>query len=440
MNIVVDERLSLVYSEADKSKGYIFSLEETAEFLKRVQDPTVLVNSKPVKATIIVGEKSYDGYEQAAKGLDSSHYRISVSLRDDEADIFVCGNTEYALMTGIEYFVSLYFNEKTNGKAEISTETVEKFADLEKEASLIITSDRAVRDPQIFVKDGVYHMFGSHMASHYGMCTSTDLVHWSEPVSVCKIPEGMYLLDAQRCFWAPECHYYKGRYYMFATFKNPETLHRGSAVFGSDNIEGPYTLVTDGFITPNDWDAIDATFYVDDDGQPWCVFVHEWTCMPDKNGSMCVVRMKEDLSGFEGEITEVFKAKDPVWARGGVTDGPYIYKMSDTGSLIMLWSNQGCAGYLVGMARSASGNMEGPWVQLRPLLYSKLYGEEYDGGHGAFFTTNEGQLMLSIHAPNNPTNIILDQQASGRPCTAIFIPIEEDKELDMLRRVSGENK
>ena len=36
MNIVVNERLSLVYSEADKSKGYIFSLEETAEFLKRV--------------------------------------------------------------------------------------------------------------------------------------------------------------------------------------------------------------------------------------------------------------------------------------------------------------------------------------------------------------------------------------------------------------------
>ncbi len=440
MNIKLNDKLTFIYDDTDRSKAYGISLSETAEFLRRVENAEVLLGGKSKEAVIIVGDVNYDGYNKAAEGLDNSHYRIVVSENGEKAEIFVCGNTEYALMTGIEYFVSLYFNEKTNGKAEISTETVEKFADIEKEASLIITSDRAVRDPQIFVKDGVYHMFGSHMASHYGMCTSTDLVHWSEPVSVCTIPEGMYLLDQQRCFWAPECHYYKGRYYMFATFKNPETLHRGSAVFGSDNIEGPYTLVTDGLMTPADWDAIDATLYVDDKGQPWCVFVHEWTCMPDKNGSMCVVKMKEDLSGFDGEIIEVFKAKDPVWARGGVTDGPFIYKMSETGSLIMLWSNGGAAGYLVGMARSASGKMEGPWVQLRPLLYSKLYGEEYDGGHGAFFTTNEGQLMLSIHAPNNPTNIILDQPTNGRPCTAIFIPIEEDKELDMLRRVSGEDK
>lgn len=440
MEIKFNDSLTLVYSEEGRSKAFCISMAETAEFIKRANDPEIFINGKKKIATIIVGDTSNKAYKEAVKGLDNSHFKIVVKTCRNLATILVCGNTEYALMSGIEYFISKYFNEKTNGKAEISTETVEKFADIEKESSLIITSDRAVRDPQIIVKDGVYYMFGSHMASHYGMCTSTDLVHWSEPVSVCKIPEGMYLLDQQRCFWAPECHYYKGRYYMFATYKNPETLHRGSAVFGSDNIEGPYTLVTDGFMTPADWDSIDATLYVDDNGQPWCVFVHEWTCMPDKNGSMCVVKMKDDLSGFDGEIIEVFKAKDPVWAKGGVTDGPFIYKMSETGSLIMLWSNQGSAGYLVGMARSASGNMEGPWVQLRPLLYSKLYGEEYDGGHGAFFTTNEGQLMLSIHAPNNPTNIILDQPASGRPCTAIFIPIEEDKELDMLRRVSGEDK
>ncbi|MBE6619027.1 MAG: hypothetical protein E7626_04510 [Ruminococcaceae bacterium] len=440
MNITVNEGLSYIYGEEGRSKAFNISMGETAEFLKRFENPEIFINGKKKIATIIVGDTSNKAYKEAVKGLDNSHFKIVVKTCRNLATILVCGNTEYALMSGIEYFISKYFNEKTGGKAEVSTEIVEKFADLEKESSLIITSDRAVRDPQIFVKDGVYYMFGSHMASHYGMCTSTDLEHWSEPVSVCKIPEGKYLLDQQRCFWAPECHYYKGRYYMFATFKNPETLHRGSAVFGSDNIEGPYTLVTDGLMTPEDWDAIDATFYVDDNGQPWCVFVHEWTCMPDKVGSMCVVKMKDDLSGFDGEIIEVFKAKDPVWAKGGVTDGPFIYKMSETGSLIMLWSNQGSAGYLVGMARSASGNMEGPWVQLRPLLYSKLYGEEYDGGHGAFFKTNEGQLMLSIHAPNNPTNIILDQPASGRPCTAIFVPIEEDKELDMLRRVSGEDK
>lgn len=441
MNIAINERLNFVYSEDEKSGGYINSLKETTEFLNRVEDTQILVAGKPVNATIIVGEKSYEGYEEAAKGLDNSHYRISVSASGDNADIFICGNTDYALMTGIEYFVSRYFNEKTNGKAEISTEIIEKFADFEKEKSLIITSDRSIRDPHVIVKDGVYYMYGSHIGRHFGVCKSTDLVHWSKPVSICTVPEELcYPVQSEGCFWAPECHYYKGRYYLFASFKNPQTEHRGSAVFGADSPEGPFTLVSDGFITPSDWDAIDATLYVDDDGQPWCVFVHEWTCIPDRNGGMCVVRMKDDLSGFDGEIKEVFKAKDPVWAQGGVTDGPFIYKMSDTGSLIMLWSNNGHAGYLVGMARSVSGNMEGPWVHLRPLLYSKFYGQKYDGGHGAIFTTNEGQMMLSIHTPNYPFYIEPDQPAGEEICTAIFIPVEEDKELDMLRRVSGENE
>lgn len=440
MAMNIKEDISFVYNQNEKSKAYLISMEESAAFMRTFKDASFSFNGKKQDTVIVVGDKAYDGYDKASEGLDDSHFRISTVQLADKVAVYVCGNTEYALVSGLEYFLSIYMNEKNNAVCELSDKTVERFADIEKESSLIITSDRKVRDPQILVKDGVYYMYGSHMASHYGMCKSTDLEHWDEPVSVCTIPEGMYLLDQQRCFWAPECHYYKGRYYLFATFKNPETLHRGCAVFGADKPEGPFTLVTDGLMTPTDWDAIDATLYVDDNGQPWCVFVHEWTCMPDKNGSMCVVRMKEDLTGFDGEIKEVFKARDPVWASGGVTDGPFIYKMSESGSLVMIWSNVGRAGYLVGMARSVSGNMEGPWVQLRPLLYSKIYGEEYDGGHGALFTTNEGQMMLSIHAPNNSTQIILDQPATGRPCTAIFIPVEEDKETDMLRRVSGENK
>ena len=35
-----------------------------------------------------------------------------------------------------------------------------------------------------------------------------------------------------------------------------------------------------------EWDTIDGTFYVDEDGQPWKVFAHEWTSMPDKIGGM----------------------------------------------------------------------------------------------------------------------------------------------------------
>lgn len=59
----------------------------------------------------------------------------------------------------------------------------------------------------------------------------------------------------------------------------------------------------------------------------------------------------------------------------------------------MLWSTLGKEGYTMGLARS-SGSIQGPWVQdLKPLFYR-------NGGHGILFSTFEGQLCLTIHAPN----------------------------------------
>ncbi|MBQ6809639.1 MAG: hypothetical protein IJP09_02890 [Clostridia bacterium] len=47
------------------------------------------------------------------------------------------------------------------------------------------------------------------------------------------------------------------------------------------------------------------------------------------------------------------------------------------------------------------------------------------GGHGSLFTTAEGQLMVSFHAPND------DYDINGNPHTFIM-PIEEDPVKDML--------
>lgn len=76
----------------------------------------------------------------------------------------------------------------------------------------------------------------------------------------------------------------------------------------------------------------------------------------------------------------------------------------------MLWSSFSTEGYTVGVARSASGQLPGPWQQESQPLYSG------DGGHCMTFRDFEGHLWLSFHQPN--------AHPDERPK---FLPLVEDK-------------
>jgi arabinan endo-1,5-alpha-L-arabinosidase len=79
--------------------------------------------------------------------------------------------------------------------------------------------------------------------------------------------------------------------------------------------------------------------------------------------------------------------------RGYVTDGPYLFRASD-GALLMLWSSFGDSGYAMGIARSDSGEVAGPWRHgPEPIVAC-------DGGHGMLFRSFDGGLHLTYHAPN----------------------------------------
>ncbi|MCL5995623.1 MAG: glycoside hydrolase, partial [Chloroflexi bacterium] len=64
--------------------------------------------------------------------------------------------------------------------------------------------------------------------------------------------------------------------------------------------------------------------------------------------------------------------------------------------------------YTLGVARSLSGHITGPWQHDTAPLYRD------DGGHGMLFRTFEGELMLTVHRPNASPN--------ERP---IFVPVQE---------------
>jgi FMN-dependent NADH-azoreductase len=53
-------------------------------------------------------------------------------------------------------------------------------------------------------------------------------------------------------FWAPECHYYKGNFYIFTSVYSNKTNHRCISVYRADNPMGPFVDIADGCICPKD--------------------------------------------------------------------------------------------------------------------------------------------------------------------------------------------
>ena len=276
---------------------------------------------------------------------------------------------------------------------------------------IIETSVEQLRDPCVLVENGVYYMYGTGWKCYKNTSGRLD-GEWESLGVVVNVPA-----DASDNHWAPEVHKYNGKYYMFTTYKSAKRGMRGCTVMRSNSPEGPFTEISDGHVTPKEWDAIDATLYIDENGKPWMVFVHEWTCMPNKIGRMAAARMADDLTMLVSEPIDLFGAMDAPWATRGVTDGCWMYRTKD-GRLLMIWSNWDKYGYCVGVARSDNGLPDGKWSHDAEVLFSRGESGAYDGGHGMIFKDLDGSEYLSIHSPNS--------ENQGRPEKPIFIPIKEE--------------
>lgn len=275
------------------------------------------------------------------------------------------------------------------------------------EAYPLKREDILVRDPYILVHDGKYYMYGTCLSQGkgYGCCVSEDLENWSDRIQIFT-PEDNSDMEAD--FWAPECHYYNGSFYLFATYRSKASGKRGTAIFKSDSPTGPFELWSDGHITPKEIDCIDGTLYIDKNGQPWMVYVNEWTSSPDEVGEMAAAKLSEDFKSFISEPIMLFRARNHIWTTGRVTDGPAFYR-TENGRLIMLWSNfSESGGYAVGMAVSDNGEIDGNWIHYPEAFYERGDFFEYDGGHPMIFRTLDGQLTMSIHAPNGETNGVFE--------------------------------
>jgi len=355
---------------------------------------------------ILIGATMREECAALTETLSDDEYAIKCIIEDGKQKVIIAYKGTYALMSAMDRFISEFVG---SGKLEIPKNTEIKGSFSEEDAMITSTIEQ-LRDPCILVEDGVYYIYGTGWVCYKN--TSGSLAgEWESLGVVAEKPA-----EADNNYWAPEVHKYNGAYYMFTTYHSSVTNHRGCTIMKSDSPEGPFREITNGQITPHDWDSIDGTFYVDEEGQPWMVFVHEWTSTDDGIGRMAAAKLSDDLTHFISEPIELFRADDPSWSRAQVTDGCWMHKTED-GQLLMIWSNSDSGGYCVGIARSSNGKIDGEWTQDSDPLYSRNISGKYDGGHGMIFYDTDGQMYLSIHSPNKATNT--------RKETPVFIPIRE---------------
>lgn len=254
-----------------------------------------------------------------------------------------------------------------------------------------------IRDPFVLFENGKYYMYGTR-ANNFGQKThgfdvyvSTDLENWSEPIECFNSEKHNMNTNVN---WAPEVHKYKNKYYMFATFTKTNGL-KGTYILKADSPLGEFKPHSNGAVTPDEWECLDGTLYVDKNGNPFIVFCHEHMQIID--GTICYARLNEDLTETVGTVTTLFNGSSPFYidekpqGEHYVTDGPFMYR-SKTDELFMLWSTFINHQYAECLVKFPDGELNTNFIHLEPLI-------DDDGGHGMIFK-GDNKLYLTFHSPN----------------------------------------
>ena len=183
---------------------------------------------------------------------------------------------------------------------------------------------------------------GSFFTMHgWRVSCTTDMVNWTD-MNTLILEAGDFNGSAKKNGdWASQCIRRNDKYYYYVTV---ESTRGGRAVnvAVSDKKEGPFKDALNGkhLAGPN-WDYIDPTVFIDDDGQAWLYWGNPklYYCPLKENMIECASDIKvSDMSGFNGKYTEgpwIHKRGKKyymIYAAGGIPESiDYSWSDSPTG-------------------------------------------------------------------------------------------------------------
>ena len=263
--------------------------------------------------------------------------------------------------------------------------------------------DIRIRDPFVYVENGVYFLLGTTGDDPWGkgsdmiLYKSADLTNFERVMTATADGE----LNGYSNIWAPELHKYRGKYYIIVSADRGD-VGRGSFMMVSDSLTQPFTLLTGKYITPAGWGCLDATLFISG-GKPYLCFANEWMTpiTRDGDGSLYIAELNEDLTEIIGEPKKIVSGKHSGLSvevgekvRGYIAEGPYLYNEGD--DTVLLWSTVTQTGYSVIKSVSRTGIMGD--YEYEKTIFSD------DGGHSMVFTDNDGKRKIALHAPNKTPN------------------------------------
>lgn len=267
-----------------------------------------------------------------------------------------------------------------------------------------------VADPFVFLHNGVYYLTGTtNLPDGQGFAyyTSTDLTKWEYKGALYSKPDDHIGTSA---FWAPEVKFHKGKFYMTYSCYVPSTGLAMTCLSVSDKPEGPFKDAYTPWLDL-DYSAIDANIFVDDDGVPYVYYSKNETIDNVETGGrigtgqLYVAKLKQDLSGIDGDPVFISGASQPwekvKWENNRCNEGPFVIKRDGIYYMTYSANDTGYEYYGVGVATAK--HPLGPWIKEddNPLMTTDLSKGISSPGHNSIVKDPDGHLCIVYHRHAN---------------------------------------
>lgn len=262
--------------------------------------------------------------------------------------------------------------------------------------------------------NGFYTMLNWH-------CYSTkDMVHWTDHGQVFSLDDILWADDRA---WAAQAIERNGKFYLYCPV-HKKNGGMAIAVGVADSPTGPFRDLGIPLVNEGDWNDIDPTVFIDDDGQAYLYF---------GNPELRYVLLNENMVSYDKEVGVVkIPMTEEAFGKGGHTtgttyaEGPWFYKRN--GLYYMVYAAFGEGKGSEHLAYSTSTSPTGPWV----------YGGVLMTEEGGTFTNHpgvvdfKGHSYLFYHTGELPEGSLFHRSV----CVAEF-GYNEDGSIDTVAKCSG---
>lgn len=221
-------------------------------------------------------------------------------------------------------------------------------------------------DPAPMVYGDTLYMYTGHDedgAKDYVMpdwkCYSTtDMQNWTDHGTI--LADTDFAWAKKDTAWAAQCVERNGKFYMYVTLVPAETGGRAIGVAVSDSPTGPFKDALGKPLCGPNWDFIDPTVFIDEDGQAYLYF---------GNPRLYYVKLNEDMTSYSGEITQIEMTQQSFGVKEDhttYTEGPWFYRRGDL--YYMLYAANGIP---EDIRYSTSPTPTGPWTYRGVIMPSQ---------------------------------------------------------------------